>query len=319
MKKVLLISAGTLAIVALMMIPVGGSIGKEPEMSNSKVETMDLSSFSQERPEKKMRLLFIHHSCGGQLLADLGKDDGNACIYNSHPNGGGLRRLLEANDYEVHEASYSSEIGENTDIFDWLPKFRNKMNKILTCDNQDVFYKDGRKNDIIVFKSCFPNNLFLGKGTAPGNPNGPERTVWNAKAAYAALLEEFGKHPSTLFVAVTAPPMSNVIPAEPLWKVILRQLLNKTYPDVTKSGPLAREFNNWLKANDGWLEGYEGHNVAVFDYYDILTGNGRSNFTAYPTGDQGQDSHPSMDGNAEAAKQFIPFLNAVVRRASLSE
>jgi hypothetical protein len=44
----------------------------------------------------------------------------------------------------------------------------------------------------------------------------------------------------------------------------------------------------------------------VFDYYDVLTGNGRSNWSIYPTGD-GTDSHPSSDGNAKAAVEFVAF------------
>ncbi|MCP4800241.1 MAG: hypothetical protein GY893_09885, partial [bacterium] len=67
-----------------------------------------------------MRLLFIHHSCGGQLMAEQGEKIGGAsgsgerCIYDSHPNGGGLRSSLTTAGYEVHEASYESKLGQDT-------------------------------------------------------------------------------------------------------------------------------------------------------------------------------------------------------------
>jgi hypothetical protein len=67
-----------------------------------------------------------------------------------------------------------------------------------------------------------------------------------------------------------------------------------------------------------WLAGYDGVNVVVFDYYDVLTGGGLSNLSAYPTGN-GSDSHPSRAGNEAAAAAFAPFLNRAMRRAGVGE
>ena len=86
---------------------------------------------------------------------------------------------------------------------------------------------------------------------------------------------------------------------------------------MDRSARLAREFNNWLKGQDGWLNGSKLTNVVVFDYYDILTDHGVSDLSAYPTGN-GDDSHPSCEGNEKAAEAFVPFLNRAVRRAGLS-
>jgi hypothetical protein len=280
---------------------------------------IDMSDYEATRPDSPLRLLFIHHSCGGQLMAPPGEDVGEQCIYESHPNGGGLRDLLEGEGYEVHEVSYGSEIGDETDIFDWPPKFGRNMEKVLTASGQDTWYEGGSRNHIVAFKPCFPNNWFVAKGTPPGNPAGPELTVANAQAAYSALLLELAKHPDVLFVAVTAPPLAGKSSAEPLWKVIARKVLGKPRKDVIQTGPLARQFNNWLKAADGWLEGYPHRNVVVFDYYDILTDEGASNFLRYPTGPDGSDSHPSTAGNTKAAQAFVPFLNRAVRRAGLVE
>lgn len=263
-----------------------------------------------------LNLLFIHHSCGGQWFAPFGSSEGTNCIYHSHPNGGNLRPLLEQSGYRVHEAAYGSKIGQATDLFDWLPKFRGQMGDILHCDQQDTPHADARRNQVVMFKSCFPNNAFRGEGVPPGRAAGPELTVWNAKAAYAALLGEFQKHPDVLFVCVTAPPLAPKSPPQPLWKQWAKKVLGRA-DSLTNSGPLARTFNNWLGDTRGWLKDYPLPNVVVFDYYNLLTGNGASDYSVYPTG-AGDDSHPSRAGNEQAAHAFIPFLNQAVRRAGLA-
>jgi hypothetical protein len=284
-----------------------------------KIQPWDLSGHSDAGPGRPLHLLFIHHSCGGQLLAAPGIEKnliGGRGLYSSHPNGGGLRSRLEQDSYLVHEASYGSEIGERTDVFDWLPKFRTQMDHILACQFQDIRHPENIQNQIVLFKSCYPNSAFIAEGTAPGNPNGPDLTVWNAKASYTALLEEFRKTPGVLFVALTAPPLAPKTPAQPLWKHIAKKFLKRGGPSLKTSAPLARQFNSWLTDKNGWLKNYELPNVVVFDYYDILTGRGASDLCAFPTGGN-YDSHPSREGNQEAAEAFVPFLNRAVRRAGL--
>jgi len=302
---------------AVLMIPVSDEAKVVSSMSaNLKpAPAVDLSGYDAAAPKQRLDLLFIHHSCGGQLLADPGANDGASCIYRSHPNGGGLRARLEQNSYAVHEASYHSRVGHNTDIFDWLPKFRNDMGAILACDSQDTAYAGGRRNRIVVFKSCFPNNDFKAEGAAPGSATGPALTLWNAKAAYQPLLEEFRKHPEVLFVCVTAPPLAPKQPPQPLWKRLAKKALGRGN-SLDTSAPLARQFSRWLTAKDGWLKDGAPANVVVFDYYDILTGEGMSVLSRYPTGD-GSDSHPSQEGNRRAAEAFVPFLNRAVNRAGL--
>jgi len=319
MKRLIYILPPLIILAAILWIPVGGGAVQE-SLSPERVPTLDLSSFSAARPGTPLRLLFIHHSCGGQLFADAGPEKGENCIYESYPEGGGLRRLLRAEGYEVREASYGSEVGDRTDIFDWLPKFRDSMEKVLTCKHQDIFDSGGPGNRIVMFKSCYPNNDFIGEENSgeKGDPAGPVLTPANARAAYAALLPVFAAYPETLFVCVTAPPIALRVEAEPLWKILARLLMSKATPAVkqVRAGSLARKFNNWLKSRDGWLKNYTLRNVVVFDYYDILTGEGESNFSRYAT-ENGTDSHPARAGNEKAARAFVPFLNRVVRRAGL--
>jgi len=263
--------------------------------------------------EGPLRLLFIHHSCGGQLLADPGEKVGGArgsgerCIYESHPNGGGLRAMLEADGFEVHEASYESIVGEDTDIRHWRAKFAGMMDRILVTDRQDRVYEDGRTNHIVVFKSCYPNNDFVGPGAAPGDPDSPELTVANAKAAYLSLLPLFREHPNVLYVAFTAPAR-----AEPRRGFL--DTVKGWFRKEPEAADYAREFNTWLADPEaGWLADYELPNVAVFDYYDVLTKGGESNWSRYATGD-GTDSHPSAEGNRKAAEGFAAALQGMVER-----
>ncbi|NQS92309.1 MAG: hypothetical protein HQ574_07860, partial [Chloroflexi bacterium] len=87
----------------------------------------------------------------------------------------------------------------------------------------------------------------------------------------------------------------------------------------------ARAFNLWLM--DDWLEenDYTLNNVAVFDFYNVLTGedghhtfeNGqevhqaaRKDTLAFPSG----DDHPSIEGSQKATNEFIPLLNYFYNR-----
>jgi hypothetical protein len=293
----------------------GQSAGAGHGVSDRIVFNMNLDSFSEAPPPEKLRLLFIHHSCGGQLLAEAGSEQPlGPCLYRSHPNGGGLRSRLEAQGYEIHQASYGSAVGEKTDLFDWLPKFRQQMDQILNVDQNDRAYPDGGRNQIVIWKSCFPNNLLRKVGDPPGDPAGPALTIWNARSTLTAVLSELAKHPEVLFVYVTAPPVAEGSLRSSPWRRAARVLLGS--PTPSRMAALARQFNSWVVSPSGWLQDYPARNVAVFDYFDLLTDQGASDFSRYPTG-KGADSHPSRAGNQRAAAAFGGFLNRAVRRAGL--
>ena len=277
-------------------------------------------------PATTVRLIFIHHSTGGHWLAD--------------PNGnspyGGLGRALMNNNYYVSATNYGwgpDGIGDRTDIINWPEWF--------TWENRDAImaavYTEGGQNvggfgawprlasapagenTIVLFKSCFPNSDLY------GNPNDPplsepndEYSVANAKAVYNAILTYFATRQDKLFVVITAPPLME----------------GDTAPERAAN---ARAFNNWL-VND-WLDGYGHSNVAVYDYYNVLTSNGgdpdtndlnapggnhhrwwmgavqhqqdvANNYAAYPS----DDSHPSTAGQQKATGEFVQVLNVFYNR-----
>ncbi|MBI5953975.1 MAG: hypothetical protein HY865_20155 [Chloroflexi bacterium] len=299
-------------------------------------------------PSQPVRLIFVHHSVGGNWLAD---------------DNGGLGIALRDNNYFVSDTSYGwgpNLIGDRTDIGDWYEWFPTYLEALFKEDKQVARYTRQQtlppgENEVILFKSCFPNSTLRGDPTAPvppiernpicgeravtipadpknarkylvyraksvikavlgRNKNEAAYTVANAKGIYIELLKHFQQRPDKLFIAITAPPL--------------------LYSPV---GTNARAFNQWL-AHD-WLANYPLKNVAVFDLYNVLTSNGggqgvndlgqesgnhhrwrdgsiqhqvggMSNVLAYPT----TDDHPNKAGNQKATAEFVPLLNAYYRR-----
>ncbi len=280
-------------------------------------------------PSATVRLVFIHHSVGENLL--------NA----------GLFAQLNANNYYVTDTYYGwgpddggSPIGDHTDIGQWFNWFLGPSRNTYLNDLYDNTYinepltnnmaRPAGPNTVVLFKSCFPNS-----GGISGNPDDPPRissptdgnpiwgassgdteftTVGNIKGLYRDLLSYFATRQDKLFILLTSPPVT---------------------PDdqfVDGSSDRARSISTWLVNH--WLDNYPYNNVAVFDFFNVLTSNGgdvgindlgagggnhhrlwsgrvqhqvltANNYAAYPTG----DSHPNAAGNAKAIGEFLPLLN----------
>ncbi len=252
-------------------------------------------------PHETVRLIFIHHSCGENWLSD-----GN----------GDLGRVLGENNYFVSDTNYGwgpDSIGDRTDIPNWLEWFRGPESErylaaLYTESERLSSYTNplsdpGGENTIIMFKSCFPNSNLEGNPDDPPAP-GEGLSVGNAKYIYSELLEYFAARPDKLFIAITAPPVQD-----------------PTY------AANARAFNTWLVKD--WLNenGYTHNNVAVWDFYNILTG--PDNHHRFQDGtveyitDQGGntlyypsngDDHPSREGNQKATSEFVTMLNVFYNR-----
>jgi hypothetical protein len=250
-------------------------------------------------PSEPVKLIFIHHSTGENWLTD---------------GYGNLGQALAANNYFVSDTNYGwgpDGIGDNTDIPNWTDWFRSErtpvyMEALFNESEQHANYTrsfgdPGGENVIVMFKSCFPNSALEGSPNDAPDPDG-WLSVGHAKYVYNEILQYFATRPDKLFIVITAPPLSD-----------------GTY------AANARAFNNWL-LND-WLaeNGYTLANVAVFDFYNILTSpdahhhyaGGQiehiaagSNTLAYPSG----DDHPSEAGSQKATDELIPLLNIFYNR-----
>ena len=253
-------------------------------------------------PESPVKVVFIHHSTGENWLAD---------------ENGGLGLALAGNNYFVSDTYYGwgpEAIGDRTDIPNWLEWFRSENTPMYTeavfnesgqaTSYSRTFADPGGANAVILFKSCFPNSNLAGSPDDQPTP-GSDYTVGNAKYVYNEILQYFATRPDKLFVVITAPPVT----------------------DPTYAGN-ARAFNQWL-VND-WLaeNNYTMPNVAVFDFYTILTGpdghhryvdgaiqhtQGAQNTSFYPSDPNGDD-HPSQAGNLRATEEFLPMLNLFYNR-----
>ena len=274
-------------------------------------------------PSSPVKLIFIHHSTGENWLADYD---------------GGLGLALRDNNYYVSDTNYGwgpDSIGDHTDIGHWWLWFQGPNSGAYT----DALYSEsgrhseysrlrqdpGGNNDIIMFKSCFPNSHLNGSADdPPTSGNNPLRgedcwsrhhSVANAKGIYKDLLSYFATRQDKLFIVIAAPPLC----------------ANET---DSRHASNARAFNDWLV--DEWLEDYPHRNVAVFDFYNVLTSNGGNENTndadqatgnhhrwwngslqhvqtvdqdtsAYSQG--GWDSHPTTAGNRKATQEFVSLLN----------
>lgn len=268
-------------------------------------------------PPAPVKLIFIHHSTGQNWLSDWD---------------GGLGAALGANNYFVSDTNYGwgpDAIGDRTDIPDWPAWFTGSNHGAYLAalyaesgqhsDYTRTLSDPGGENRIVMFKSCFPNSNLGGKpDDLPLPAPNDEYTVANAKAVYNDILVYFATRQDKLFVVIAAPPLAE----------------GDTTPAQAGN---ARAFDDWLVHD--WLAGYPHRNVAVFDFYNVLTSNGGDpdtndlgatdgnhhrwwegavqhmqgvddNYAAYPTG----DSHPSQAGNQKATGEFVELLNVFYNR-----
>jgi len=294
-----------------------------------------LPGYSIAPPAQTVKLIFLHHSTGENWLFDTN---------------GGLGIALRDNNYFVSDTNYGwgpvagdgpDPIGSYTDIGNWWTWFRGPkstgiMNAVYAESGQHATYSrlptdPGGKNQIVMFKSCYPNSNLGGNPQDPvpsidANPlrgvnaGSDYHTVANAKGIYNDLLPYFQQHQETLFVVITAPPLE--------------------YEGYHPTN--ARAFNQWLVSD--WLRDYPYKNVAVFDFYNVLTTNGGNanindlgketgnhhrwwnnavqhtvdtssgahDTNAYPKA-KGND-HPSIAGNQKATAEFLPLLNLAYNR-----
>lgn len=234
-------------------------------------------------PSSTVKLVFIHHSCGGNWLAD-----GN----------GNLGDELNDNNYYVTETNYGwdaepgDDIGSSTDTSDWPSWFNDDKMPYVYSNNAHYAYSNkitdpGGENDIIMFKSCYPCSE-VGS------------SVDDEKSYYNTIKDYFEAHPEKLFVLITPPGEAEVT-----------------------SYLKTRELCNWLvDSENGWLKDYSGNNILVFDFYGVLSETNShhrvvgdtiehvyaSNYDGISPYHNGDD-HPNSEGNQKATNEFIPLLN----------
>jgi len=326
MRTRLIATIALVACLTLLASAGGASLAADPVAEAASGPS--LLADDPNPPASTVKLIFIHHSTGEGWLGDAN---------------GRLGIALRDNNYFVSDTNYGwgpNNIGDRTDIGNWYEWFagssRNTyMNALYAesgqhCDYSRLASDPRGQNQIILFKSCFPNS------DLEGNPNDPPTTgtnplrgkgccdadhnVANAKGIYNDILAYFRTRQGKLFVLIVTPPLDQ----------------GATSPGYAAN---ARALSNWL-VND-WLDGYPYQNVAVFDYFNVLTSNGgnpnvndlgaastgnhhrfrngavehvqhlNNNYAAYSVGG---DSHPTAAGQQKATGEFVALLNVFYRR-----
>jgi hypothetical protein len=179
------------------------------------------------------RIIFLHHSCGANLIAE-----------------GGVREALTALGYEFYHHGYNEDglvlsdgtwagtnfdvPGDNTDPDGYAVIFAQPLQ-----DPPDNTFSHLMQYDVIVFKSCFPvSNI------------GDDGQLEEYRSDYLSIRDRMDQYPDKIFVIVTQPPE---VPAN-------------SSPDAAER---ARSFVDWLQS-DEYLAGRA--NVLVFDFFGQLAG-----------------------------------------------
>lgn len=238
--------------------------------------------------DKKIKIIFIHHSTGANLI-----------------NQGKVRELLAKKnpDLEFWDHGYSYRFPQFNGILDFFyphiaglnnPKGQNTGidNGIkLTNDSpqgyEDLFTQNVTdppsnalsqilKYDVVIFKSCFPVTKIE-----------TDDKLESYKKNYLAIRATIDKYPDKLFILFTPPPLR-------------REMTN---PEYAKR---ARIYANWLKSKE-YLG--ERKNIRVFDFFDLLSENNFLKKEYCPL--LPFDSHPNKFANELAGRKFVELLSKV--------
>ncbi len=179
------------------------------------------------------RIIFLHHSCGANLIAE-----------------GGVREGLTALGYEFYDHGYNDDgliladgtwtgtnfdvPGDNTDPDGYAAIFGQPLH-----DPPDNTFSHMMQYDVIAFKSCFPVSNIES-----------EEQLQEYRSYYLSIRDRMDQYPDKVFVIVTQPPE---LPAD-------------SSPDAAAR---ARAFTSWLQSRE-YLSGHP--NVFVFDFFGLLAG-----------------------------------------------
>lgn len=184
-------------------------------------------------PVPAIRIIFLHHSCGENLI-----------------NQGNVREELTALGYEFYDHGYNDTglrladgsyagtnfdvPGDNTDPDGLAAIFAQPLH-----DPPDNAFSHLMEYDVIVFKSCYPTS----------NISSDEHLA-EYKSYYLSIRNRMDQYPQTMFIIVTQPP----------------QVPGDSSPDEAVR---ARALVNWLQS-DEYLAGHP--NVFTFDFFGLLAG-----------------------------------------------
>jgi hypothetical protein len=179
------------------------------------------------------RIIFLHHSCGSNLIDQ-----------------GGVREGLAARGYQFYDHGYNDEglrlpDGSSAGANFAVPDDNTDPNGLAAVfgqplhDTPDNTFSYLMQYDVIMVKSCYPTSNI-----------GSDDQLNEFKSYYLTMRNRMDQYPDKPFIIVTQPP----------------QVPNSSDPG---EGIRARALADWLKS-DEFLAGHP--NVFVFDFFDNLAG-----------------------------------------------
>ena len=179
------------------------------------------------------RIIFLHHSCGHNLIEQGGVREGLTALdyefYDHGYNGDGLR-LADGS----HTGTNFDVPGDNTDPDGFAEIFRQPLH-----DPPDNTFSHLMQYDVIAFKSCFPVSNIA-----------DDYQLNEYKSHYLSIRDRIEQYPDKIFIIVTQPPQ---VPPE----------------SNSDEAARARAFTVWLQS-DEYLAGHP--NLFVFDFFGHLAG-----------------------------------------------
>jgi hypothetical protein len=180
-----------------------------------------------------VRIMFLHHSCGANLIEQGNVRQGLTALsyefYDHGYNGDGLR---------LADGSYTGTNfdvpGDNTDPDGIADIFSQPLH--APPDNTFSYLME---YDVIAFKSCYPTSNI-----------GDDYQLAEYKSHYLAIRDRMDQYPDKIFVVVTQPP----------------QVPGSSDPAEAER---ARALANWLQSSE-YLAGHP--NVFTFDFFGLLAG-----------------------------------------------
>lgn len=225
------------------------------------------------RQEAPIRILFMHHSTGENLIWQ-----------------GGVREAFADLGYEFWDHGYNADgltdlHGERTGINWEVPDDNTDPDGWYAIFNQPV--TDPPENtfshmllyDVILFKSCFPASYIY------------DDSVFDAyQDYYLSIREVMDQHPDKVFIPFTPPPLA----------------ADATDPE---SAARAQRWARYL-TSDEYLEGHP--NVFVFDFFSLLADEHGYLRQEYRPEDP-TDSHPNELANQTIAPILVQFVDQAIR------
>ena len=177
-------------------------------------------------------------------------------------------------------------IGDHTDPKDFPTNFNNEkyFSKIKAWELKG----DGKKHDIVMFKSCFPASDIK-----------TDEQFEAYKKYYLSMIPTFKNNPDILFIGMSTPP-----------------LMKKE--TKTEHAKRARKWSKWLTGEYMKLAG----NIKIFDLFNALAireGKPNENTLVPQFGTDKYDSHPSAAGAKATARLFIPWFNRTIKESGLNK